>query len=139
VPSNSGLKRLQRVSANRTGLTAATDRTFLQTIGADCDTQTTAGRMVRLVVFGNDALLAAVLVFQLGNLGRDTFQLDIEVRQSAYGDRLRSSSYVKEHSSGVAEEKCAEGISGPWPSLTIANLHQLRARRRSHDRTEKAK
>jgi hypothetical protein len=40
-------------------------------------------RMVGLVVFGKDALLAAVIVFQLGNFGRDAFQLDIELKQSA--------------------------------------------------------
>jgi hypothetical protein len=40
-------------------------------------------RMVGLVVFGQDALLAAVIVFQLGNFGRDAFQLYIEPKQSA--------------------------------------------------------
>lgn len=39
--------------------------------------------LVHLVVFGKDALLAAVIVFQIGNFGRDTFQLDIELKQSA--------------------------------------------------------
>jgi hypothetical protein len=32
--------------------------------------------LVHLVVLGKDALLAAVIVFQLGNFGRDTFQLE---------------------------------------------------------------
>lgn len=31
------------------------------------------------VEFGKDALLAAVLVFQLGSFGRATFELDIEL------------------------------------------------------------
>ena len=39
--------------------------------------------LVHLVVFGKDALLAAVIVLQLGNFSRDTFQLDIELGQSA--------------------------------------------------------
>ena len=39
--------------------------------------------MAGLVAFGKDALLAAVIVFQLGNFGRDAFQLDIEPKQSA--------------------------------------------------------
>jgi hypothetical protein len=71
--------------------------------------------LVHLVVFGKDALLAAALVFQFGNFGRDTFQLeagDVLNQTKRLSDRLRSHSYVKEHSSGVAKEKCAGGISG---------------------------
>jgi hypothetical protein len=32
-----------------------------------------------LFEFGKDASLAAVLVFRLGNFGRDTFQLEMEL------------------------------------------------------------
>jgi hypothetical protein len=35
---------------------------------------------------------------------------DVLNQTKRLSDRLRSSSYVKEHSSGVAKEKCAEGI-----------------------------
>ena len=49
----------------------------------DSDEQRRMAVLVGLVVFGKDALLAAVIVFQLGNFGRDAFQLDIEPKQSA--------------------------------------------------------
>jgi hypothetical protein len=35
---------------------------------------------------------------------------DVLNQTKRLSDRLRSSNYVKEHSSGVAKEKCAEGI-----------------------------
>jgi hypothetical protein len=50
--------------------------------------------LVHHVEFGKDALLAAVIVFQLGNFGRDTFQLeagDVLNQTKRLSDRLRSS------------------------------------------------
>jgi hypothetical protein len=49
----------------------------------DSDEERRMVGLAHLVVFGKDALLAAAIVFQLGNFGRDTFQLDIALRQSA--------------------------------------------------------
>jgi hypothetical protein len=60
-------------------------------------------------------------------------------RQSTQSDRLRSHSHVKEHSSDVAETKCAGGISGRLAGSNEREPNQLRAHRRSHDRTEKVK
>jgi hypothetical protein len=59
--------------------------------------------------------------------------------QSTQSDRLRSHSYVKEHSSDVAEDKMRWGISGRLARSNEREPNQLRAHRSSHDRTEKAK
>jgi hypothetical protein len=48
--------------------TAARNAEWLASFNSSCSAKT--------------PLLAAVLVFQLGNFGRDAFQLDIELRQS---------------------------------------------------------
>jgi hypothetical protein len=55
------------------------------------------------------------------------------------GDRLRSHSYVKEHSSGVAEDKMRWGISERLAGSNEREPNPLRAHQRSYDRTEKAK
>jgi hypothetical protein len=60
-------------------------------------------------------------------------------RQSTQSDRLRSHSHVKEHSSDVAETKCAWGISARLAGSNEREPSQLRAHRGSHDKTEKAK
>ena len=66
--------------------------------------------LVHLVVFSKDALLAAALVFQFGNFGRDTFQLDIGLADKApHAIGCVRRGYVKEHSSGVAPREMRWG------------------------------
>jgi hypothetical protein len=56
-------------------------------------------------------------------------------RQGTQSDRLRSHSYVKEHSSDVAEDKMRWGISGDMAGSNEREPIQLRAHRRSHDQS----
>jgi hypothetical protein len=138
------------------------------------------GLALHLLDIAKDALLVLVFVFHLSNLGRDTFELGIELvdnrlllrigasdvdgfrgkvaarafrlflsvstrwvacrtGQSTQSDRLRSHSYVEEHSSDVAEDKMHWGISGRLAGSNEREPNQLRAHRRSHDQSREGK
>ena len=69
--------------------------------------------MVGLVVFGKDALLAAALVFQLGDFGRDAFQLDIEPGGNKAPKAIGCASQLCQGTFiGYRQREMRQGISG---------------------------